>query len=205
MNSRKRMVEVIAKVYNLDAPEVLSVMLRVPRDFFVPKENRHLSYDDEAVSIGHNQTISQPYTVAFMTSLLNLSGKERVLEIGTGSGYQAAILSHLTKEVYTIERIADLAKKAGQKLKKLGYKNVWVREGSGEEGWPEKAPFDAILVTAGMQWIPEELFRELKDGGVLVVPIGSGDDKTMTKYIKKGGKLIKKEYGSFRFVPFIGG
>jgi len=205
MNSRKRMVEVIAKVYSLDAPEVLSAMLRVPRDFFVPKEKRYLSYDDEAVSIGHNQTISQPYTVAFMTSLLNLSGKEKVLEIGTGSGYQAAVLSQLAKEVYTIERVPALVKSARQKLKKLRYGNVFVKEGKGEEGWPEKAPFDAILITAGMNWVPEEFFRELKDGGVLVVPLGAAEEKTMTKYTKKGRKLIKKEYGSFRFVPFIEG
>ena len=205
MDSRKRMVEVIASVYNLDAPEVLSVMLRVPRHLFVPKEKRLLGYADEAVAIGFNQTISQPYTVAFMTSLLNLSGKEKVLEIGTGSGYQAAILSQLAKEVYTIERIAALAKKAKENLAKLKYNNIWVKTGSGEEGWPEKAPFNAILITAGMNWVPEEFFRELKDGGTLVVPLGAREDKTMTKYTKKGRKLIKKEYGSFRFVPFVEG
>jgi protein-L-isoaspartate(D-aspartate) O-methyltransferase len=213
MDSRKRMVEVIGENYNLEAPGVLSVMLRIPREYFIPKKNRHLAYEDEAVSVGYGQTISQPYTVAFMTSLLDLTNStsheatrdKKVLEVGTGSGYQAAILSLLAKKVYTIERIPALAKSARKKLKKLGYGNVEVRQGSGEEGWKEKAPFDAILVTAGMRWVPEELFRELKSGGVLVVPLGSGQDKVMVKYIKKGRRFTKKEYGTFHFVPFIEG
>lgn len=197
------MVEVIRNVYNLDAPKVLSVMLQVPREEFIPKNFRDLAYEDEALAIGHGQTISQPYTVAFMTSLLELGGSEKVLEIGTGSGYQAAVLSHLAKEVFTIERIPGLAEEARERLAKLGFKNVTVRTSRGEEGWSTEAPFDAILVTAGLEKVPEELFHQLKDDGILVAPLGTGEDKVMTKYTKKGKRMIKKEYGIFRFVPFI--
>jgi protein-L-isoaspartate(D-aspartate) O-methyltransferase len=126
-----------------------------------------------------------------------------VLEIGTGSGYQAAILSLLAKKVFTIERIGELAIRAKRTLKKLGYKNVEVKEGQGEEGWKEKAPFDAIILTAGVSEVPKTLLTQLKEGGVLVVPLGEGMDKKMTKFIKKKGKLDKKEYGVFHFVPFI--
>lgn len=203
MNSRERMVEVIRDVYNLDAPKVLTAMLRVPREEFIPLKFRHLAYEDEAVAIGNGQTISQPYTVAFMTSLLELQGKEKVLEIGTGSGYQAAILSCLSDKVFTIERISSLAEGARKRLKKLGFTNVMVRIGSGEGGWPSEAPFDAILLTAGLTEVPDELFRELKDSGTLVAPLGVGEDKIMTKYTKIGEQLIKKEYGIFRFVPFV--
>jgi protein-L-isoaspartate(D-aspartate) O-methyltransferase len=200
---RKRMIEVIRDRYSLDALGVFSAMLQVPREKFVPSSFRHLAYEDEAISIGHGQTISQPYTVAFMTNLLSLKGKERVLEIGTGSGYQAAILSLLAKEVFSIEIIDALAKKAKEKLKRLGYKNVEVRVGSGEYGLKDKAPFDAILITAGVEYIPEELFRQLKDGGVLVAPVGGGADKVMVRYTKKGKKIKKEEFGIFHFVPFI--
>ena len=203
MNSRKGMIEKIKGTYGLDAPKVFSAMLKVPREEFVPREYRDSAYEDGPISIGWGQTISQPYTVAFMTNLLGLKGGEKVLEIGTGSGYQAAIFSHLARHVYTIERIPELAEGARKKLKKLGYQNVEVRVGTGELGWKQKAPFDAILVTAGMEWIPEELFAELKEGGILVAPVGRGPDKIMTKYVKRGKRISKKEYGIFHFVPFI--
>jgi protein-L-isoaspartate(D-aspartate) O-methyltransferase len=205
MDSRKGMIDKIKGFYNLDAPKVLSAMSKVPREEFVPRSFRDSAYEDGPISIGWGQTISQPYTVAFMSNLLELKGREKVLEIGTGSGYQAAVLSFLAKKVYTIERIPELAQEAKKRLKRLGYKRVEVKEGTGELGWKSQAPFDAILVTAGMEWIPEELFRELKDGGVLVAPVGAGDDKVMTEYTKRGKKIDKKEFGIFHFVPFVEG
>ena len=203
MNPRQRMVGEIRKKYLLSAPRVFSAMLKVSREEFVPRQYRDSAYEDGPISIGHGQTISQPYTVAFMTNLLELKGEEKVLEIGTGSGYQAAILSLLAKKVYTIEIIGELADKARDTLKKLGYKNVEVRAGSGEWGWPEQAPFNAIVVTAGVEKVPQELFAELQEGGVLVAPIGAGPDKVMAKFVKSEGRLTKKEYGIFSFVPFI--
>lgn len=205
MDPRARMVEEIRKKYGLNSPQVFSAMLKVPREKFVPQKYSHMAYSDAAVSIGHGQTISQPYTVAFMTDLLNLLGNEKVLEIGAGSGYQAALLSLLADKVYTIERIPELAQEARERLKKLGFKNVEVKTGTGELGWKEKAPFDAILVTAGMSdGTSEELLSQLKVGGVMVAPIGEGDDKTMTKFVKKSkSKIEKTEHGIFHFVPFV--
>lgn len=205
MNSREKMVWEIRTRYDLDSPKVFSAMLQVPREKFVPKNNRQMAYEDGPILIGHDQTMSQPYTVAFMTDLLNLRGEEKVLEIGTGSGYQAAVLSLLAKEVFTIEIIKDLAKRAQKKLAKLNYKNVHTKTETGEIGWPEKAPFDAILVTAALESkIPKALFDQLKMDGVLVAPIGKGNDKMMTKYIKrKSGKIEKEKHGIFHFVPFI--
>lgn len=197
------MVEEIRVGYGLDSPRVLSAMLRVPREKFIPSNYSHLAYTDSAISIGHGQTISQPYTVAFMTHLLDLTGNERVLEIGTGSGYQAAVLSLLVERVYTVERIPELAREAKRRLKELGFENVEVRTGTGELGWKEKAPFDAILVTAGTEYIPKELINELKDGGILVAPVGEGKDKKMTKITKRKGRIKKEEFGVFQFVPFI--
>lgn len=191
--------------YDFNSPKVFSAMLQVPREEFVSKKNRYMAYKDGPVSIGYNQTMSQPYTVAFMADLLNLKGKEKVFEIGTGSGYQAAILSLLAKEVFTIEIIKDLARKAQKKLTKLNFNNVHTKAETGEIGWPEKAPFDAILITAALEnKVPKTLFDQLKTGGVLVAPIGKGDDKMMTKFIKgKEGKIKKEEHGIFHFVPFI--
>lgn len=197
------MVREIRERYGLDSEGVFQAMLQIPREEFVAQKYRDIAYADGPVPLGHGQTISQPYTVAFMTNLLDLSEKEKVLEIGTGSGYQAAILSLLGAEVFSVERIDPLAREARKRLKRLGFKNIKVRTGSGEYGWKDEAPFDAILVTAGMEWIPEELFRQLKDKGVLVAPVGKGMDKTMIKYIKRGKKIIKKELGIFHFVPFI--
>jgi protein-L-isoaspartate(D-aspartate) O-methyltransferase len=211
---RQEMVNVIKERYGLESPEVLSAMLQVPREKFVSKLYRPIAYNDGPVSIGHGQTMSQPYTVAFMTHLL-LSDKRqairdkikkwRVLEIGTGSGYQAAILSHLVKEVYSVEIVDELARKARKLLKKFKYHNVHIKAGSGEKGWPDKAPFDAIMITAGVEGkVPQELFDQLKDGGVLVAPVGRGYDKTMTRYIKKSKYKFKKSvHDIFHFVPFV--
>lgn len=197
------MIEEIRIRYRLNASQVFSAMLMVPREEFVLPEYKDMAYSDAALSIGHGQTISQPYTVAFMTNLLDISINERVLEIGTGSGYQAAVLSQLAGRVFTIERIEPLAQAAEERLEKLGYTNVQVKAGRGEEGWPEEAPFDAIILTAGVDNVPKTLFDQLKEGGVLVAPVGEGADKKMTKFVKKGGKVSKKEYGIFHFVPFV--
>lgn len=203
MNSPRKMIEEIRIRYRLNAPQVFSVMLTVPREEFVLPEYKDVAYSDAALSIGHGQTISQPYTVAFMTNLLELSKDAKVLEIGTGSGYQAAILSQLADKVFTIERIEPLADSARERLEKLGYTNVEVKAGQGEKGWKENAPFDAIILTAGVEIVPKILFDQLKEGGVVVAPVGIGPDKKMTKFIKKKGKISKKEYGIFHFVPFI--
>ena len=216
-NKRERMVDKIKNTYGLSSLKILSVMRKVPREKFVSKLYRDISYDDSPAPIGYGQTMSQPYTVAFMTHLLlsdkqgvisNKIKKWRVLEIGTGSGYQAAVLSKLVGDVNTIEIIKGLAERAKKRLKKLAYNNVVVRAGSGEFGWKEKSPFDAILVTAGIGGeVPKILFNQLKEGGVLVAPVGEGYDKVMTKYItikKRGKEEIKKEkHGIFHFVPFV--
>ncbi len=193
------------KGYGLDSPKVFSAMRQIPRDKFAPEKFRDSAYGDNPIPIGHEQTMSQPYTVAFMTDLLDLKGNERVLEIGTGSGYQSAVLSLLAKEVFTVEIIKELAEKAEKKLKELKFKNVQVKAGTGEKGWPEKGPFDAILVTAGIEGeVPKVLFEQLKDGGILVAPVGGGNDKVMTKFTKgKDGEIKKEEHGIFQFVPFI--
>mgnify|MGYP001566742736 CR=1 FL=1 len=207
MDPKYRMIEEIKNKYRFSYSLVFEAMLKVPREEFVLPECWGLAYEDSALSIGYGQTISQPYTVAFMTHLLGLMGNESVLEIGTGSGYQAAVLSLLAKKVYTIERIKDLGKEAARRLRHLGFTNVHVKIGSGEEGWRQKAPFDAILITAGIgNGVPDELFRELRNGGVLVAPIGEGEDKVMTRFRKSfsgQAKFKKEEFGVFRFVPFV--
>jgi protein-L-isoaspartate(D-aspartate) O-methyltransferase len=204
-DQREQMVYELKKKYGLSSVDVLSVMLQIPREKFVPKEQRHLAYKDAPVSIGFGQTMSQPYTVAFMTDLLDLGKNDKVLEVGTGSGYQAALLSKLAKEVYTIEIIPELAERAKRTLKKLDYKNVQVRSESGEYGWPEAAPFDAVIITAGLgEKVPEELFDQLKPDGVLVAPLGRTHNKTMTRFKKnKTGIIIREKFGIFHFVPFI--
>ena len=219
MNERKEMIALLRERYGLYSPDVFSAMLKIPREKFVDKKYRDIAYRDGPVAIAQGQTMSQPYTVAFMTDLL-LGGDElsfarstslrtsrgkKVLEIGTGSGYQAAVLSHLAKEVFTVEIIRQLADRAKKRLKKLGYKNVYVKAGSGERGWKEHAPYDAILVTAGIEKdVPSALLGQLKDGGVLVAPIGKGPDKVMTKFRKtKRGKIKKSKHGIFWFVPFV--
>jgi len=166
---------------------VIEAMRKVRRHEFVPEEYRHLAYSDQPLPIGYEQTISQPYIVALMTELLNLKGNEKVLEIGTGSGYQAAILAELTKEVYTIEILEPLAISAKNRLKKLGYENVKVRCGDGYKGWPEHAPFDGIIVTCAPEHIPDPLVEQLKVGGRMVIPVG--------KYLQELVLITKTEHG----------
>ncbi len=200
MDPRGRMIKEIREKYSLNSPKVFSAMRNIHREKFLPKRLRHLAYKDNAIPIGSDQTMSQPYTVAFMTDLLDLKGNEKVLEIGTGSGYQAGVLSKLAKEVYSIERIKSLAENAQKTLKKLKINNVHVKWGKGEDGWEEASPFDAILVTARVSGgIPQALTNQLKDGGVIVAPIA----ETMMRFVKNKNKLSSSKHGSFRFVPFI--
>ena len=184
------------------APEVKSAMLRVPRHLFVPAAAQAHAYLNVPLPIGHGQTISQPYIVALMTDLLAPRKEDRVLEIGTGSGYQAAVLSHLVKSVYTIEIVAPLAAEARERLARLGYGNVEVRTGDGYKGWPEQAPFDAIMVTAGADEVPAPLVEQLKPGGRLVIPLGSGVQRLTL--VEKGadGRTRSREIIPVRFVPF---
>ena len=182
---------------------VLRVMQETPRHSFIPENLSDLAYEDGPLPIGEGQTISQPYIVALMTELLQLKGKERVLEIGTGSGYQAAILSPLVKEVYSIEIIKSLAERADEKLKKMQYNNVTVKWGDGYEGWEEHAPYDAIIVTAAPEQVPQALIDQMKIGGLLVLPVGAYFQtlKVITKI--KDSEVGEKNITSVRFVPMI--
>ena len=183
---------------------VLEVMRSVPRHEFVLKEYRPWAYNDRALPIGEGQTISQPYIVAYMTQTLGVQAGERILEIGTGSGYQAAILSELGGEVYTIEIVETLGEEAKKRLKRLKYKNVNVRIGDGYNGWPEAAPFDAIMVTAGAEELPETLMEQLAEGGRMVIPIGPhGGVRQLTLITRSNGKFKSEKLMAVRFVPFI--
>ena len=184
---------------------VLDAMLKVPRHVFVPQEFVPEAYNDYPLPVGQGQTISQPYIVAQMTELLELKGEERVLEIGTGSGYQAAILSLLCAEVFTIEYVDELARTATERLKELGYRNVQVRSGDGYDGWPDKAPFDGIIVTAATPLVPEPLKKQLAVHGMLVVPVGSEfGDQTLMLFRRQGRELKAVSIEPVRFVPLRG-
>lgn len=182
---------------------LLRAMLTVKRHLFVPKEYRMLAYTDRPLPIGEGQTISQPYIVALMTELLQLGGDEKVLEIGTGSGYQAAILAELAREVYTIEIIEPLALRAESLLVKLGYKNITVRCGDGYAGWEEHAPFNAIIVTCAPPEIPQPLLQQLADGGRMVIPVGT-DYQELILIEKTDGEIKKSSIVPVRFVPMTG-
>lgn len=183
---------------------VLAAMRKVPRHLFVPDFIRHSAYDDMALPIGDDQTISQPYMVAVMTELLELRGDEKVLEIGTGSGYQAALLAELAREVYTVERISTLADGARRRLTELGYENVYVIVSDGTKGLEDKAPFDRIIVTAAAPKIPEPLINQLKDGGIIVAPVGERFSQILIKGKKEKGMLIEEYHTPCVFVPLVG-
>jgi protein-L-isoaspartate(D-aspartate) O-methyltransferase len=181
----------------------LAAMRKVPRHLFVPPEVAGQAYADHPLPIGHGQTISQPYIVAFMTEALHLDGDEKVLEVGTGSGYQAAVLAEIVSRVYTIEIVAPLAEEARARLKDLGYSNVEVRAGDGYQGWPEAAPFDAIIVTAAAPRIPEPLMEQLSDGGRLILPVGDAVQELVV-VTRRGDRFEKKRVLPVRFVPMTG-
>ncbi|MCC7202230.1 MAG: protein-L-isoaspartate(D-aspartate) O-methyltransferase [Nitrospirae bacterium] len=183
---------------------VLSAMRRVPRHIFAGKELEWRAYGDNALPIGEGQTISQPYMVAVMTEALELKGDEKVLEIGTGSGYQAAVLAQLARSVYTMERIVSLSVRAETLMNDLGYFNVIFRVSNGTLGWKEEAPFDGIIVTAGAPEIPETLIEQLSDGGRLVIPVGDRYSQMLTKVVKTAKGIVTSHLLSCVFVPLIG-
>ncbi len=200
---RERMVETQIKSRGVKDERVLVAMRKVERHRFVPEPYVSLAYSDQPLPIGEGQTISQPYIVALMTELLELKGEEKVLEVGTGSGYQAAILAELAKEVYTIEIIETLATSAKRLLLELGYQNIQVRTGDGYLGWPEAAPFDAILVTCAPDHIPKPLIEQLKEGGRLVLPVGTHSQE-LKKVVKRSGGVETKDIIPVIFVPMTG-
>jgi len=183
---------------------VIDAILEVPRERFSNEGLKEQAYNDYPLPIGEGQTISQPYIVALMTESLDLTGNERVLEIGTGSGYQTAILSLLAEKVYTIERVTSLATKARKLFDDVHCSNVIVRIGDGTEGWPDAAPFDAIIVTAASPDIPETLVKQLADGGRMIIPVGMEFEQTLMKITKRGGRIMKESLGWCRFVKLIG-
>lgn len=189
---------------DLTNARVLAVMGRIPRHEFVPAAQRALAYADRALPIGHGQTISQPYIVALMTEQLNPQPTDKVLEIGTGSGYQAAVLSPLVREVYTIEIVEPLARRAEADLKRLGCTNVFVRTGDGYQGWPEAAPFDAVIVTCAPDQVPQPLIEQLKDGGRMIIPVGPEDHQELILLRRQGNKLERHAVLPVRFVPMTG-
>jgi len=202
---RQAMVEHDIKGRGVNNSRLLQVMARVPRHLFVGERYRWQAYDDHPLPIAEGQTISQPYVVALMTEALHLKPSDRVLEIGTGSGYQAAVLAELVQSVYTVEIRKPLADSAAKLLAELGYRNVRVRYGDGYFGWEEAAPFDAIIVTTAANHIPPPLIRQLKDGGRLILPLGSTVySQNLTLVTRKGERLNVEQLGSVAFVPMTG-
>ena len=201
---RNEMVDLQLITRGIKDQRVLDAMREIPRHEFVPQNIKYAAYDDCALPIGEGQTISQPYMVAIMTECLRLKGGEKVLEIGTGSGYQAAILSKLAKKVYTVERIDPLAKRASDILKNLGYTNVEVTVGDGTLGYKAEAPYDGVIVTASCPNIPKPLVDQLSDGGRLVLPVGDRFSQVLTIATKHGEKITIEESIGCVFVPLIG-
>lgn len=201
---RKSMVRQQIEARGISDERVLEAMLRVPRHLFVPQHLRDRAYDDNPLPIGEGQTISQPYMVAWMTELLEVKPGDKVLEVGTGSGYQAAVLCELAGEVFSIEKNADLARAAEARLSGMGYRNLKVRVGDGTLGWPEEAPFDGIVVTAGAPSAPQPLLEQLAEGGRLVIPIGSSSMQMLTLIRRHGNEFQVSEEGSCVFVPLVG-
>ncbi len=200
---RKRMVDEQLKARDIKDPRVLDAMLALPRHLFVPEAGRAEAYADTPVPIGHGQTISQPYIVAFMTQALDVAPEHRVLEIGSGSGYQAAVLSVLAKEVFTVEITPSLADRARKTLASLGHDNVQVRTGNGYLGWPEEAPFDRIIVTAAPDEVPPALVEQLKVGGLMAIPVGSySQELQILRRTPEGTELLNTL--PVRFVPMTG-
>ncbi|HZP36903.1 MAG TPA: protein-L-isoaspartate(D-aspartate) O-methyltransferase [Methylomirabilota bacterium] len=193
VRERERMVEAQVIARGVTDARVIDAMRRVPRHVFVDEALRDRAYGDHPLPIGEGQTISQPYIVGHMTELLRLEGREKVLEVGTGSGYQAAVLSELAARVCTIERIPRLASRARETLEALGIRNVWVRAGNGTLGWPDQAPFDRILVTAGGPVVPPPLFEQLAESGRMVIPVGEVANQTL--------QVVEKVQGTMRVTP----
>ena len=202
--ARDRMVETQIAARGITDARVLSAMRKVPRHLFVPEELRAAAYGDHPLPIGHGQTISQPYIVAMMTSLLQIQPDERVLEIGTGSGYQAAILGILAKEVISLERIPEVARLAQKNLAVSGTRAVRVITGDGTRGYPERAPYDGVLITAATPSVPPPLIDQLAEGGRLVAPVGSRDLQELMRLTRKEKDLLRESFGGVVFVPLLG-
>jgi protein-L-isoaspartate(D-aspartate) O-methyltransferase len=202
--ARRKMVEQQIAARGIKDERLLEAMRQIPRHLFVDEAMWEQAYNDYPLPIGEKQTISQPYIVALMTEALQLKPKDRVLEIGTGSGYQTAILATLAEWVYSIERLRSLAQRAQRILDQLRLYNVTIRVGDGSQGWTEHGPYDAILVTAGSPSFPEPLVEQLRDGGRLVIPVGDRYGQTLWRATRKGEKLEKEDLGGCRFVDLVG-
>ncbi len=202
--ARNKMVDTQLIPRGINDPKVLDAMRKVPRHLFVDEALWSQAYGDHPLPIGHGQTISQPYIVALMTQALELKGPEKVLEIGTGSGYQTAILAEIVKRVYSVERIGALLMRARRILDKLGYKNVALKLDDGTWGWPEHGPYDAIIVTAAAPKVPEKLLEQLAPFGRLIIPVGDEYSQELQKYIKVNDHFVKESLGGVRFVKLIG-
>lgn len=204
--ARERMVQeqLSGPGRDLENARVLEAMRQVPRHELVPEADRAYAYEDRALPIGFGQTISQPYIVGFMSEVLDPQPTDRILEIGTGSGYQAAVLSRLVREVFTIEIVEPLARRASADLQRIGCNNVLVRFGDGSQGWPEVAPFDAIIVTCAPDNVPQALVEQLKDGGRMIIPIGPVDHQELVLLGKRGNQLDQTDVLPVRFVPMTG-
>lgn len=203
-NQRRQMVERQLVPRGITDRRVLEAFLKVPRHLFVQPALEHRAYDDNPLPIGQGQTISQPLMVALMTQALKLSGTERVLEIGTGSGYQAAILAELASQVFTVERIENLARQARQVLDNLRYHNIAIKVGDGTLGWAEHAPYDRIIVTAGAPRVPKAYCEQLAEGGIIVIPVGDSYIQSLQVIEKKEGRQICSDQGGCTFVPLLG-
>ena len=200
---RHRMVETQIEVRGVKDKQVLDAMKKVPRHLFVPKEYQSAAYHDRPLPIGLGQTISQPYIVGYMTEAIQPQANDKVLEIGTGSGYQAAVLAEIVKEVYTLEIIQELGLMARERLKILGYENIHAKVSDGYYGWAEHGPFDAIVVTAAAEEVPQPLIDQLAEGGIMIIPVGPQFSvQSLVLITKKNGKIRKKNLFGVRFVPF---
>ncbi|MBI4565782.1 MAG: protein-L-isoaspartate(D-aspartate) O-methyltransferase [Planctomycetes bacterium] len=204
VHERERMVREQLEGKGIRSVPVLQAFRKVPRHLFVAPGTEEFAYEDRPLGIGEGQTISQPYMVATMTEALELSGGEKVLEIGTGSGYQAAILAELGCSVYTIERIESLSMEARRKLEQAGYPNLHFRVGDGTLGWPEEAPFDRIVVTAGAPDAPVELLRQLREGGCLLIPIGGERRQDLVRFRREEGRVTRQTICACSFVKLVG-
>ena len=203
LNKRIRMVRMQIENRGIDHKSTLDAMLKVPRHLFVPEKLKDEAYDDNPIPIGFGQTISQPYIVAYMTAAIEPQTHHKILEIGTGSGYQAAVLAEIVKEVYTIEIVEELFSSAKKRIESLGYKNIKLKYADGYYGWQEAAPFDVIVVTAAAEYIPPPLLEQLKDGGKMIIPIGTPFLNQNLVLVEKSGKdFTTKSLLPVRFVPF---
>lgn len=202
--ARNRMVDRHLVERGIKDPRVLEAFRTVPRHRFLPPDSQRLAYEDESIPIGEGQTITPTYDVAFMTEALQPKPTDKVYEVGTGSGYQASILSRLVKDVYSVEIHKSLGERAAKVIKELGYDNIHTRIGDGYAGWPEAAPFDAVIVTCAPEAIPQPLVDQLKEGGRMVIPIGSRFDQAVYLMVKKDGKLVGKKLRPTLFVPMTG-